>query len=133
MSESPKYQEPMRILVVDDDSDCLSLTCKMLELEGHEVLRAEDGMRAFEVHKETPAELWVVDIFMPRWDGLEVIKRVREEFPNLPLVCMSAAQNRTQDYSEVGMRFGADARVSKPFSPDELFQAIEDARQKHAD
>lgn len=105
------------ILVVDDDREIVGAIAKLLELEGHRVLRAYDGLEALEaVHGQT-VDLIVLDVMMPRMDGLSATLAVRRQ-KNVPILLLSA---KSEDADKIaGLSIGADDYMAKPYNPMEL-------------
>lgn len=112
------------ILVVDDRPDVLGFVCAELESAGYAVQAAENGRQALEKQGEQPADVMLVDIFMPEMDGLETIDRVRAQFPRTRIVAMSSGARGLQDYLKVARDIGADATLQKPFARDELLEVL---------
>lgn len=112
------------VLVVDDRPDVLGFVCAELESAGYAVQAAENGRQALEKQGEQPADVMLVDIFMPEMDGLETIDRVRAGFPRTRIVAMSSGARGLQDYLKVARDIGADATLQKPFARDELLQVL---------
>jgi CheY-like chemotaxis protein len=108
------------ILVADDDKDILALVRTVLERSGHEVIAVSDGEEALDSVRMRRPDLAVLDVTMPRVDGLEVLRRLRSdtETTGLPVVLLTA-QAQEADL-ERGFAAGASAYVKKPFSPREL-------------
>jgi DNA-binding response OmpR family regulator len=102
-----------RILVVEDDRITGGGLRRALEGEGYEVEWAEDGATALAAVSSTPADLVVLDLYLPDVDGLDVCQELRERFPSLPIVILSA---RTDEIDVVvGLNAGADDYLGKPF------------------
>jgi two-component system alkaline phosphatase synthesis response regulator PhoP len=115
-----------RILVVDDEVYIVHILEFSLSMEGYEVLTAFDGEEAIQrIESESP-DLVVLDIMMPKLDGYEVCRRVRddERFNGLPVILLSA-KGRSADVDK-GLRVGADAYMTKPFRPRVLLDKIEE-------
>ena len=109
------------VLVVDDDPEIVSAIEKLLLMEGFSVLTAYDGLEALEVLAANRVHLILMDIMMPRMDGLSAIMRIRKE-RNIPIIVLSA---RTEDSDKIlGLNVGADDYVSKPYNPLELLARI---------
>lgn len=115
---------PAHVLVVDDRPDVLGFVCAELESAGYAVQAAENGRQALEKQGEQPADVMLVDIFMPEMDGLETIDQVRARFPRTRIVAMSSGARGLQDYLKVARDIGADATLQKPFARDELLQVL---------
>ena len=113
-----------RILVVDDEIYIVHILEFSLTMEGYEVATASDGEEALRKIEEDRPDLVVLDIMMPRLDGYEVCRRLRqsEETATLPVILLSA-KGRPVD-REVGLEVGADDYIVKPFSPRRLLEKI---------
>lgn len=105
------------VLVVDDDVRILRITQRILELEGHRVIHATDGQSALDLFDTESPDLILLDIMMPKMDGYEVCKRIRE-FSKVPIIMVTAKGNDEEKVR--GLDAGADDYVAKPFSFDEL-------------
>jgi CheY-like chemotaxis protein len=119
----------MRILVADDDA-MARLGCKaIIERLGHAALTAQDGEEALRLLERGDTDLLLLDILMPRKDGLATLLEVKRRFPLVTVVAMSAGGARSfTDFLEVARRFGADRTLSKPFQPEELAGTVEECR-----
>ncbi len=113
-----------RILVVDDEIYIVHILEFSLTMEGYEVATASDGEEALRKIEEDRPDLVVLDIMMPRLDGYEVCRRLRqsEDTATLPVILLSA-KGRPVD-REVGLEVGADDYIVKPFSPRRLLEKI---------
>ena len=106
-----------KILVVDDDPNTAHLVKLYLERDGHTVFVASDGAEALEMAREKRPDLIVLDLMLPRVDGLEVCRTLRQE-SEVAIIMLTA---RTTDGNKMeGLDVGADDYVTKPFSPGEL-------------
>lgn len=106
-----------RVLVVDDDPMVTRLVRINLELEDFQVEEAWDGNTALRMMRENPPAVLVLDIMMPRMDGWEILRQVREDprLKDLPVVLLTA---KVQDEDMArGWRMGADGYITKPFNP----------------
>lgn len=113
-----------RIYIADDDADIRNLITFTLIEEGHEVLAAKDGQMAVEAIVKDPPDLLVLDMMMPRLDGLGVMRAldaagVLDKTKVLILTAKSAEQDRVE-----GLERGADQYLTKPFDPDELAESV---------
>jgi DNA-binding response OmpR family regulator len=106
-----------KILVVDDDPNVVKLVQLYLERDGHEVLTASDGVAGLERVREELPDLIVLDLMMPRMDGMEVCRTIRAE-SSVPVVMLTAMVE--EDDRLAGFDLGADDYMTKPFSPREL-------------
>jgi DNA-binding response OmpR family regulator len=115
------------VLVADDDPDILALVRFRLERDGYEVLSAPDGETALDLAMARTPDLAVLDVMMPRLDGYEVTRRLREHGPTttIPIILLTA---RVQEPDlERGFEAGADDYVTKPFSPQALGERVQAA------
>src|SRR5450432_3482920 len=117
-----------RILVVDDEASARSGLCKLLEQEGYEVETAADGVQALELVSENAPALVVTDLKMPNMDGMELLAKLREQYPGVPAIVTTA-------FGEVSsavqaMRAGAEDYLTKPIDFDTLLLAVERTLQR---
>ena len=105
------------ILVVDDDVEIVRSVALTLEREGYRVLRAYNGMEALELAADPAVKLILMDVMMPKLDGLSAVLKIRER-RNLPILVLSAKSEETDKV--LGLSMGADDYLTKPFSPQEL-------------
>ena len=105
------------ILVVDDDREIVGAIAAALEKEGWRVLRAYDGMEALDKALDPKLRLILMDVMMPKLDGLSAVLRIRER-RNLPVIVLSAKREETDKV--LGLSMGADDYVAKPYNPQEL-------------
>ena len=112
------------ILVADDEEDLRELVSYRLSRSGYEVVEAVDGQEAFELATERTPDLMVLDVMMPRLDGYELTRRVREQdsLRSVPVILLTARSQET-DVSR-GFDVGADDYLKKPFNPDELVARV---------
>ena len=123
--------QPITVVVVDDERPLVDLVARYLRREGYEVHAAYDGEEGLEVIGRVTPEVVVLDLMLPGIDGLEVARRVREDSD--PYIVMLTARTDEVDRI-VGLRVGADDYVTKPFSPNELVARIQAMlrRPRHA-
>lgn len=112
------------ILVIDDDPDTRDVIQSTLEAAGHEITLASDGRQGVERHRARPADLVITDLYMPGQEGLETIKQLRMEFPDVRIIAMSGKPTGSTMLT-VAQRLGAAIVLHKPFLPDELLKAVE--------
>jgi DNA-binding response OmpR family regulator len=109
------------ILIADDEEDIADLIAIHLEKEGYHVIKASDGQEAVRVVETQSIDLLILDIMMPKMDGYEVTRRIREQH-NMPIIFLSA---KTSDFDKVqGLVIGADDYMTKPFTPIELVARV---------
>ena len=117
--------EPGVIVVADDDADILDLVALTLERGGHVVHRAFDGEEALELIEREKPDVVVLDISMPKLDGLELTRRLCDDPETKAVrILLLTALVQDADVSE-GLAAGADDYVRKPFSPQELQDRVE--------
>jgi len=116
-----------KILIVDDEADIALILKLQLEDAGFKTVRARDGVEALEYMGRENFSLLLLDVKMPRMNGMEVLDRVRREFPDTGVVMMTAHGSET--IAVEAMKKGAIDYVSKPFSTDDLVKKIERAIQ----
>lgn len=112
------------ILVVDDEQDLLDLIEYNLKKEGFDVLKAEDGKEGIEVAREHSPDLILLDIMMPKMDGLEAVEVIRDddELGRIPIIFLTA---RGDEKTEVeGLNKGGDDYITKPISTTKLISRI---------
>ncbi len=112
------------ILVVDDEKDLLDLIEYNLKKEGFKVLKAEDGEEGIEVAKEHDPDLILLDIMMPKMDGLETVEQIRKDdnLKKIPVIFLTA---RGDEKTEVeGLNKGGDDYITKPISTIKLISRI---------
>ena len=109
------------ILVVDDDKDIRELIAVYLKTEDFYVDKACNGLEALQLVKENRYDLIILDIMMPKMDGLETLINIRKEF-NMPIIFLTA-KNQEIDMIR-GLSLGADDYISKPFSSMELIARV---------
>lgn len=113
--------EQQTILVVDDNKEIVFSLGKLLEYEGYQVLKAYDGLEALETLKDHTVDLILLDVMMPRLNGLSALMKIREN-NQIPVIILSA---KTQESDKVsGLVMGADDYVEKPYNPAELTARI---------
>jgi len=117
------------ILIAEDDRRVRDSLERALQLEGYEVVTANDGARALEIHAENPADMLILDVSMPNVDGLTVCRRVRRAGDDTP-VLMLTARHEVPD-RVAGLDAGADDYLVKPFALEELLARIR-ARLRHS-
>lgn len=110
-----------KILVCDDDKEIVEAIEIYLTQDGHQVLEAYDGIEAVEILKKESVDLLIMDIMMPRMDGIRVTLKIREKH-NIPIIILSA---KSEDADKIlGLNIGADDYITKPFNPLELVARV---------
>ena len=109
------------ILVCDDDKEIVEAIEIYLQQEGYHILKAYDGEEALEILKENEVHLLIMDVMMPRLDGIRATLKIREE-SSIPIIILSA---KTEDADKIlGLNIGADDYVEKPFNPLEMVSRV---------
>jgi DNA-binding response OmpR family regulator len=111
-----------RILLVEDDPKTRATVALYLEREGYDVSTAEDGVRALELAREREPHLVVLDLMLPRLDGMAVCRSLRASSSGTAIIMVTARS--TEDDKLAGLDLGADDYVTKPFSPRELMARV---------
>lgn len=118
----------MNILVCDDDKEIVRAIGIYLKNEGYRVLKAYDGIEALDILRKEEIHLIIMDIMMPRMDGMQATVRIREE-KNIPIIMLSA---KSEDYDKIGgLGAGADDYVTKPFNPMELIARVKSQLRRY--
>jgi len=116
-----------RILVVDDEERIVNFLRSKLKASGYEVLTASNGLEGLEQAQAQETDLIVLDLIMPKMDGLEMLKELRT-FSAVPVIILTA---KGADADRIrGFQLGADDYLPKPFNPDELVARIEAVRRR---
>ena len=105
------------VLIVEDDANTANLVGLYLKRDGHKVAHAPDGVTGLKLAREARPDLVVLDLMLPRLDGMEITRALREE-SSVPIVMLTARVDETDRLK--GLDLGADDYVTKPFSPREL-------------
>ena len=110
-----------KILVCDDDKAIVDAIEIYLSQEGYEIKKAYDGAEAIQMLEEEPFDLLVMDVMMPKLDGIRATLKIREK-NNMPIIILSA---KSEDADKIlGLNIGADDYVTKPFNPLELVARV---------
>ena len=109
------------ILVVDDNKEIVDSLGKLLELEGYQIVTAYDGMEALEKLEKNHIDLILLDVMMPRLNGLSALMKIRESY-KIPAIILSAKTEESDKVS--GLVLGADDYISKPYNAAELIARV---------
>lgn len=120
----------LTILVVDDDQDIRDGIEIYLKNEGYNVLKAQDGLEALEKLTENEVHLIILDIMMPRMDGINATFKIRES-RNIPIIMLSAKAESTDKIH--GLSVGADDYITKPFHPLELMARVKSQLRRYVE
>ena len=117
-----------KILVCDDDKGIVEARDIYLTQEGYEVLKAYDGDEAIRVLKNNEVDLLIMDVMMPRLDGIRATLKIRENM-SLPIIILSA---KSEDADKIlGLNIGADDYMTKPFNPLELVARVKSQLRRY--
>ena len=116
------------ILVCDDDKDIVEAIEIYLAQEGHHILKAYDGEQAIRVLQNNPVDLLIIDVMMPKLDGIRATLKIREKNA-LPIIILSA---KSEDADKIlGLNVGPDDYVTKPFNPLELVARVKSQLRRY--
>ena len=113
---------PIRILTVDDEPSLIELLSMAMRYEGWDVHTAASGGEAVRVARETHPDALVLDMMLPDFDGMEVMRRIRAEQPDVPVIFLTAKDGVTDRIA--GLTAGGDDYVTKPFSLEEVIARL---------
>ena len=120
----------MNILVCDDDKEIVEAIEIYLQQEGYHVLKAYDGEQALDMLKKNEVHLLIIDVMMPKLDGIRATLKIREE-SSIPIIILSA---KSEDSDKIlGLNIGADDYVTKPFNPLELVARVKSQLRRYSD
>ena len=121
-------ENEMNVLVVDDDREIVDSICIFLSGEGYKALKAYDGIEALEILSENEVHLMILDIMMPKLNGIKTLMKLRES-RNIPVILLSA---KSEDADKIfGLTAGADDYVTKPFNPSELMARVKSQLRRY--
>jgi DNA-binding NtrC family response regulator len=118
----------MKILVVDDDAIVIKSCKRILEAEGLEVSTVPSADEALEMIKKYEFDLLLIDVKMPKHDGMFLMREIKKVIPDMPIIVMSGYPT-PETISDV-LKLGATQFIPKPFRPDELIKTIGPVLQK---
>lgn len=118
----------MNVLICDDDKEIVGAIEVYLRNEGYKILKAYDGIEALDIVRREEIHLILMDIMMPRLDGMRTTMKIREE-KNIPIIMLSA---KSEDYDKItGLNVGADDYITKPFNPLELIARVKSQLRRY--
>lgn len=118
----------MNILVCDDDKEIVDAIGIYLENEGYKIFKASNGLEAVDVIRDHEIHLIIMDIMMPKMDGLRTTMKIREA-KNIPVIMLSAKSEDTDKI--IGLNLGADDYITKPFNPLELIARVKSQLRRY--
>jgi CheY-like chemotaxis protein len=113
-----------RVLLIDDDDLLRRVLVKTLTHAGHSVIEAADGAQGMDVFHAASVDVVVTDLVMPVQEGVETIMALKRERPELPVIAMSGGVSNALLYLDIASKIGADKILPKPFTPQQLNNAI---------
>lgn len=114
-----------KILVIDDEEPIRNMLRQILEKEGFEVVDAREGEEGLKCQRAAPADLIITDIIMPEKEGIETIRELKEDYPELKILAISGGGRiGAESYLALAEKFGADAILRKPLTRDELMEKV---------
>ena len=116
------------ILVVDDDKEIVDSISIFLQNDGYYVIKAYDGMEAMERLNDNEVHLILLDIMMPKMDGIKALLKIREK-RNIPVILVSAKSEDTDKI--IGLNMGADDYITKPYNPLELLARVKSQLRRY--
>jgi CheY-like chemotaxis protein len=119
--------ETKTVMIVDDEASLRTLVRANLEVDGLEVSEAVDGAEALEMMRQNPPDLVLLDIMMPRMDGIEMLEEVAAdpELRDIPVILLTAKGE--QEDLEKGAELGARGHITKPFDPEQMVRTVKAA------
>ena len=118
----------MNILVCDDDKEIVDAIEIYLMPEGYQIFKAYDGIQAIDIIRKQEIHLLLIDVMMPRMDGIRATLKIREQY-NIPIIILSA---KTEDADKVvGLNVGADDYIAKPFNSLELVARVKSQLRRY--
>lgn len=115
-------EDKKTILIVDDEQSIIDILVYNLKKEGYNTIEANDGVTAVEMAIEQKPNLILLDIMLPKMDGLTACKKIKSAIPNVPILILSAKDEELDKI--VGLELGADDYITKPFSVRELMARV---------
>jgi DNA-binding response OmpR family regulator len=115
-----------RILVIDDDDTLRGIIAKSLTHAGHSISQANNGRKGIAQFRAEPTDLVITDLVMPEQEGMETIKIMHRDFPQTPVIAMSGGLDGSPLYLDLTRRLGARITLTKPFTLQQLKQAIDE-------
>jgi DNA-binding response OmpR family regulator len=114
-----------RVLVIDDEEDLRALLKEALVDAGYEVLDAASGDEGLALYRQTPTDVVITDVLMPKKVGLETIIELKHDFPNAKVIAISGGFNRRTDSDlSLAKTIGVARTLAKPFSPEVLLKVV---------
>lgn len=114
-----------RILIIDDESHVRKYLRILLQKEGYLTEEAPDGEKGLMLQRKNPADLVITDLIMPEKEGIETIREMKRDFPNVKIIAISGGGRvHTADYLKIAQHIGANRVFPKPFEKNEILAAV---------
>lgn len=124
-----------KILVVDDEEDIVQVVTITLEARGHDVIPAYNGKECLAKVKKTEPDLIVLDVMMPKMNGMQVVDQLRNstEYDHIPIIMLTAATQYARKPDEYWQKkVGVEGYITKPFEPVDLLKRVDEVLQNNA-
>ncbi len=118
----------MKTLIVDDDQIVLDSCRRILMAEGYEVYLVRNADKVQEVLENNTFDLLILDVKMPAYDGMDLMRQIKDKWPGLPIILMSGYS--TPETMVKGVQRGAAQFIAKPFTPEELIAIVRKVMKK---
>jgi DNA-binding response OmpR family regulator len=112
------------ILIIDDEPVIRGVIKMFLEQVGYEVIEASEGEEGLRLQREREADLVISDLLMPKLDGFDLIRQVRQEYPKVRIIVITGGGG--EDFLLKARQLGADGTLEKPFTRDQLLKMVAD-------
>jgi DNA-binding response OmpR family regulator len=126
-----------RVLIIEDDPVCVQLITRTLEARGHDVTTAADGRAGMKRFISDDFDLVISDLVMPDQDGIETIREIRRQKPDVAIIAVSGGLTQpfgvSVDYLGAARLLGADATLKKPFMPSTLITLVDETLDQRRD
>lgn len=119
-----------RVLLIEDDESMRRVLEQSLEQAGYAVTAVVDGGVGLRSFRAQPADLVITDLVMPGEEGISIIIRLREEFPNTPIIAISGSTVRAPQYLGMALKLGATRGLEKPFTRETLLAIVHELLAK---
>ncbi len=113
------------VLIADDETSVREVVKRILAIDGHQVIEAGDGEEALRKIRSDKPDLVMMDLFMPRKEGLETIMQLRRSFPDIKVIAISGGNpTHGMSFLDLAKKFGAERVLAKPFGMQEIRDAV---------
>ena len=125
-----RHAKPRRVLLIEDSEDARQMLRMMLELAGHQVYDAADGVRGLELLNVVRPDVGIIDVGLPIMDGYQVAERIREEPQGGGMLLLALSGDGSPGDSKRSLEHGFDYHLVKPVDPDHLARLISDGVER---